>query len=275
MKRTKRSPVSIMGGKFYLADNIVKLIPPHKIYVEVYGGSGAVLFRKEPSPVEVYNDLNSDLVNFFRVLRNEKQFAEIYTLLSNTPYSLQEFNEAVEWKQQKDPVLRAYYWFLRMKMGFNGMGTVRDNSGWRRSKLVSRRGMSQNVSAWLSSIELLSYARERLLTVQVEHRPAIDILQDYDSEDTFAYIDPPYYPDTLTDQKGYYTHVMSNDEHEELLNVLLSLKSKVLLSGYNCLLYNTKLEKWNKIELDVPNLSQCVVDGGNKARRTEVLWKNY
>ncbi|MGE5605457.1 MAG: DNA adenine methylase, partial [Bacteroidota bacterium] len=145
MKRL-RSPIVWLGGKSYMVSKLVPLEPEHKIYVEVFGGGANYLLAHEPSKVEIYNDLDSGLINFFRVLRDPRKFGRLYHYAIHTPYSREEFKFCRDtWREPNDDVIRAYRWFVKNRMSFAGLGR-----SWGRTVTSSTRGMAEAPSSWLS-----------------------------------------------------------------------------------------------------------------------------
>jgi DNA adenine methylase len=241
-----RSPIWYFGGKGKMVKNLLPLIPPHKIYVEVFGGGASLLFAKKPSPVEVYNDIDSDLVNFFRVLRDPEKFEQFYRKAVLTPYSREEYCFCRETFQEcQDDIERAYRFFVTARMSFSG----RILHGWSFTVTDSSRGMAGAVSKWLSCLDGLPDIHERLMRVQIEHDDFRKIIPRYDTADTFFYLDPPYVPDTR--RSGEYAHEMTLDDHRELVEMLLAIKGKAMLSGYRHEVYEP-LERagWQRIDYE-------------------------
>jgi len=225
-------PIYYMGGKYYMLKYLLELIPPHFTYVEVFGGAAALLFAKQPSPVEVYNDIDSDLVNFFRVLRDPDKSKRLQELLLLTPYSREEYEFCK--KNYSDPncddVERARRFFVAIRQSFSGY------SGWSYSVKHSRQGMASTCSRWLNAIESLPEFHRRIIRVQIEHLDFRDCIRKYDHEDCFFYLDPPY---ILEKGNNYYRYTMTIDDHKEMVELLLSVKGKVMLSGYAHPVYET------------------------------------
>lgn len=268
-----RSPIQWFGGKSLLKNKLLPLVPEHKIYVEPFGGGASMLIAKEPSKVEVYNDLNSGLVNFFRILRDRSAFPEFQRLVSLTPYSREEWLHFRDtWEACEDLIERAYQWFVVARMSFSGEFA----KSWAYSKTASTRGMAQCVSGWLSAIELLPQICERLLRVIIENKNAFDLIETFDGRDTFFYLDPPYMLQTR--RGGGYKHELSDDEHGKLIEILIGLKGKVMLSGYASPLYE-ELEKigFERRDFDVHCLASChtVNSKGGSNLRVESIWTNY
>ena len=222
-----RSPIWWFGGKGMMVAKLLPLFPSHYTYVEPFGGGASMLMAKEPSPVEVYNDVDLGLVGFFRVLRNPEQFQEFYRLVSLTPYSREEFYHCRDtWEQTQDPIECAYRWFVVARMSFGG----KFGSSWGFVVTQSRRKMAGPASNWLSCIDQLPAISERLLRVQIEHNDFRKVLDTYDTPNTLFYCDPPYVHSERSSTRCKCE--MSNSDHQALIEKLLILQGKVLLSGY-------------------------------------------
>lgn len=275
-----RSPIWWFGGKGNLVKKLLQHILKHKIYVEVFGGGGSLLFAKEPSPVEVYNDIDKDLVNFFRVLRDPEKFKEFHRLVSLTPYSRAEYYYCRDtWQDCKDEVERVYRWYVVTRMSFGGDF----GGGWGYVVTKSCRGMSQAVSNWLSIIDLLPEIHQRIMRVQIECDDFRNIIPRYDTSDTFFYLDPPYMSETR--KSGGYKHEMTTGDHEELVDMILQVRGKVMLSGYANPIYK-KLEKagWRRVDYQTAchaagRTRQTGILGEEAATRmqprVESIWLNY
>lgn len=269
MDSIKRSPLVYYGGKYFLSKKILPLIPKHRIYVEVFGGSAALLFSKIPSEIEVYNDINSNVVNFFRVLRDPEKMAKLQFLLSLTPYSREEFyNSKDKLKICQDDIERAYYFFIVNRMSFSGY-----NQTWSYTITKSGRGMSEVISRYLSVIDLLPEFCNRLKRVQIDNDDFRKIIKKYDTENTFFYLDPPYLPETR--KGGEYQYEMTKQDHEDLLDLLLNIKGKAILSGYDNELYKQlEIAKWTKLSYQT-FLWASSVKNKKRDKRLECLWLNY
>jgi len=266
-----------------MTKKLIPLVPKHRIYVEVFGGGASLLLAKEPSLVEVYNDLDAGLVNLFRVLRDPALFAEFRRHVQLTPYSRGEFYRYRElWRAGQapaDPVENAVAFFVLARQNFGG----RFGNSWGVTVTQSSRGMASTVSAWLSAIDLLPEVAERFLRVQIECLDWRRLLPIYDTAETFFYLDPPYLPSTR--KGGQYTHELSESDHEDLVDALLALKGKALISGYANPLY-TKLEAagWRRRDFATvchaaPRTRASGLRGSGSltanAPRTETVWSNY
>jgi len=240
---------------------VSKILPflsaDHRIYVEPFGGGASVLFAKEPSALEVYNDLDLGLVNLFRVLRDLEKFTRFYHYASFTPYAREEWKSSKDWADYTDDVVRAYKWFVLTRQSFSGL-----RNSWSRVVSAGDRGITKTCSSWLSTLEMLPEIHYRLMRVQIENKDFRDILKDYDTAETLFYCDPPYVPETR--REGGYNHELSMDDHQELVEILLGLQGKVVLSGYNHKVYEP-LEKagWQRTDFE----TYCTATGRTKATR--------
>ena len=271
-----KAPFPWFGGKSQMTTHLLPLLPEHHLYVEPFGGGASLLFAKEPAPVEVYNDLDSGLVNFFRVIRDHERAVRLYWLISNTPYSREEFDHCrATWWKCEDSVDRAYRWFVVARMSFAGMFA----SAWGSTRYASARGMAARNSAWLSSHQLIAEAHQRLMRVQVEHADFRRILDRYDTPETLHYVDPPYVHATRTE--CYYEHELSDEDHAELVDRMTNLKGAAIVSGYDSDLYKPlKKAGWHRFEVDTfcRAAGSTVLTGGGdsrgqtRSRRTECVW---
>ena len=279
-----RSPIRWFGGKGMLVSKLLPYVPQHKYYCEVFGGSAALLFAKKPAKFEVYNDIDSGLVNFFRVLRDPEKFQEFYRKVCLTPYSREEYYFCRDtWESCEDDVERAYRWFVVARQSFGG----RFNQGWAYSLKESNKSMSREASRWLSVIDKLPEFHDRIMRVQVEHLDWYDCINRYNDWrwEGFYYLDPPYYPDER--RKKTYEHELTIEDHQKLVAWLLSeCKVKVMLSGHDNEVYQ-QLERngWRKICWDVAchvagrtRQTQMLGSGAThrkNQRRQECIWINY
>jgi DNA adenine methylase len=269
---SRRSPRRMIcfgwyGGKFSHLNWLLPLLPDAHHYCEPFGGSAAVLLNREPSPVETYNDVDGEVVNFFRVLRDQKD--ALVEAIGLTPFSREEFFLSLETPFDSVPPLeRARRFFVRARQVRTGLAQTASLGRWANCKDTSRAGMAGVVSRWLGSVETLPDIANRLLRVQIENRPALEVIQLYDTPRTLFYCDPPYPHESRGDAKAYGFE-MSNDEHCELARLLSSVKGKVAVSGYVCDLMDDFYKGWHRVEAPTKHCHSC------KQPRTEVLWTNY
>lgn len=256
------------GGKFSHLDWLLPLLPSCHHYCEPFGGSGAVLLNRAPSSVETYNDLDGEVVNFFRVLRENKD--RLTEAIGLTPFSREEFSIACNVDPEQNPLERARRFFVRARQVRTGLAQTASLGRWANCKNTSRAGMSGVISRWLGSIEDLPEIAERLLRVQIENRPALNVIRLYDSADTLFYCDPPYVHLTRGDNNSY-GYEMTDDEHRELAKVLDTVQGRVALSNYRCELMDElyPAPKWIKTVAPEKTIHST------KGKRVEALWTNY
>lgn len=264
----KLIPFGWYGGKFSHLAWLLPLLPKCHHYCEPFAGSGAVLLNRAPSPIETYNDLDGEVVNFFRVLRDEKD--KLVESIGLTPFSREEFALACKLDPKLPPLERARRFYVRARQVRTGLAQTASLGRWANCKNTSRAGMSGVISRWLGAIEDLPLIAERLLRVQIENRPAADVIRLYDSPDTLFYCDPPYVHDTRGDAKAY-GYEMTNQEHAELAQVLNKVRGMVAVSNYQCDLMDELYPppKWHKTR------SGARTNHATKGIRIEVLWTNY
>lgn len=253
------------GGKWLLAAWVIQHFPPHRVYVEPFGGAASVLLRKPRSYAEIYNDLDDDVVNLFRVLRDADKARQLVAALQVTPFARVEFEQS--YHQVDEPVERARRLVVRSFMGFGSNAhNYQNKSGFRAN---SNRSGTTPARDWANYPGVLPLAVERLSGVIIEHRDACDVMRAHDGAETLHYVDPPYVWETRTKAlpaSGYYAHEMDEDDHTRLLAALRDLAGMVVLSGYPSALYDDALTGWMRVE------RTALADGARK--RTEVLWIN-
>jgi DNA adenine methylase len=266
-------PFPWYGGKALMVSWIVPLLPAHQAYVEVFGGSGAVLFAKPPSPMEVYNDVDQGCVTFFRVLRDPDLFPEFLRRAALMPYSRVEYETArAHWQDGTDLVEQALRWYIVARLSFSGDW----GSSWGYDVTTGpHRRLAHHVSKWLSAVEGLPAFHARIQRCLIEGDDWAAILDRYDGPETLFYCDPPYVPDTRKPgSQDKYLHELTHADHEALVARLLTVQGMVILSGYDHAIYAPlTAQGWAQIRRDVPlraNNSRVSREG----RRTECLWRN-
>ncbi|MCX8521227.1 MAG: DNA adenine methylase [Rhodoferax sp.] len=261
----KRPAFRYHGAKFRLAKWVIENMPPHAKYVESYGGAAGVLLQKERVYAEVYNDLNGDVVNFFRVIQNADQRAKLVELCQLTPYARQEFELAYE--PSDEPVERARRLAIRAAMGFGSAGATKSTTGFR-INTDGTYGTAMN--NWARYPDCLAAIGQRMTGVLIENRPAIGIMQQHDTPDCLHFVDPPY-PHSTRCRKGgaAYAHEMSEADHVELLDCVKSLRGMVMLCSYPNDLYSDALADWKLVST---NARKSSVSGSVMA--TECMWLN-
>lgn len=268
LRRKKLIAFGWYGGKFSHLDWLLPLLPAAHHYCEPFAGSGAVLLNRTPSPVETYNDLDGEVVNFFRVLRHQKD--ALTEAIGLTPFSREEFGVACLLEPDLPALERARRFYVRARQVRTGLAQTASLGRWANCKGTSRAGMSGVVSRWLGGVEALPAIAERLLRVQIENRPAMDVIRLYDSANTLIYCDPPYLHETRGDTSAY-GHEMTDGQHRELAEVLNAASGKVAISGYQCDLMDRlyPAPKWVKTTGAERTIHST------KDKRSEALWTNY
>jgi DNA adenine methylase len=255
------------GGKFSHLDWLLPLLPKAHHYCEPYSGSAAVLVNREPSPVETYNDIDGDVVNLFRVLRDRHE--ELIRSIALTPFSREEFHLAVNGSTQGVSDLeRARRFYIRARQARTGLAQTATLGRWANCKNTSRAGMSGVVSRWLGGVNALQEIAHRLLRVQIENRPAIDIIRLYDDDKTLFYCDPPYMHETRGDTKAYGFE-MTSEQHWELAETLQQCKGMIAISGYRCDAMDKWYKGWRRFDAPAKSIHST------KQLRQECLWMNY
>lgn len=247
------------GSKWSLADWIINIFPDHHSYLEPFFGSGAVLFNKSRSHIETVNDLDGNVVNLFEWIRKnpERLAYEIYY----TPYARQVYDDAFSMVPE-DSLGKAVNFYIRLNMG-HGFRTNGEKVGWKND--VQGRERSYASQDWCNLPDKIIKAAERLRGVQIENRPAVELIKRFNYKNVLIYCDPPYMLETRHGKQ--YRYEMDTRAHEELLDILLKHKGYVVISGYDTGLYNSILKGWNKFEKE--SHTQVM------AKKKEVIWMNY
>ena len=257
------------GGKFSHLGWLLPLLPECHHYCEAFAGSGAVLLNRDPSPVETYNDIDGDVVNFFRVLRDCHQ--ELIRSIALTPFSREEYYRAIyDSPHEISDVERARRFYIKARQTRTGLAQTASLGRWANCKNTSRAGMSGVVSRWLGGVEALDEIAQRLIRVQIENRPAVDVIRLYDSPKTLFYCDPPYLHATRGDAKAYGFE-MDERQHREFAEAVTECKGMVAVSGYDHPLMEQLFPPghWFK------TLGPDKTIHSTKGTRQEVLWTNY
>ncbi|MCB0206289.1 MAG: DNA adenine methylase [Anaerolineae bacterium] len=263
----KRIVFGWYGGKFSHLEWLLPLLPDCHHYCEPFAGSGAVLLNRRPAPVETYNDIDGDVVNFFRVLRDRTE--ELEKAIALTPFSREEFYFAIHGDTQGiSDVERARRFYIRARQARTGLAQTATLGRWANCKDTSRAGMSGVVSRWLGGVAGLDEIAARLLRVQIENRPAVNVIRLYDGPRTLFYCDPPYLHSTRGDAKAYGFE-MSEEEHRELATVLNQCQGMAAISGYRCDLLDDLYQGWRRFDAPKKKIHSV------KQTRQESLWMNY
>lgn len=248
------------GGKFRLAKWIISHFPQHEFYVEPYCGAASVLMQKPRTRGEIINDLDGDVVNVFRVLRDPDTAKELERLTRLTPFAYEEYKFA--YATCDDPIERARRTIFRSFASIGSDGVSRKASGFRGLKNNETSvTAAQEWSRWPDAIPTFV---NRLRNVLIEHRPALHLLKLYDRVETLFYIDPPYVMSSRSTQSVRYFNEMTDQDHIDLANVLHQVKGMVVLSGYQSALYDQLYSDWRMIKR--------TTTAQNGKGRVECLW---
>jgi len=285
------NPLKYPGGKSYLTDWIIKLMPPRcknpnrpaeddpgwLAYVEPYFGGGQVLFAQDPEGIsEVICDKNEEVVNLWRVLKYEDTFERFARMIEAVPFSGVDWEEAKRIVESEDSILydsvpRAVFFFTYVRQSFSGCMTTFTPI----TRMRTRRGMNAEASAWWSSIDGLEQVRNRLGRVTIlPAQKATDVMRSQDGPRTLFYLDPPYLHSTREAGNMYKRFEMSDDDHRVLVSVCNEMKGKIMLSGYWSSLYDTFLTapKWTCHKCEIDNKAS---KAKKKDAETECLWCNF
>jgi DNA adenine methylase len=273
------------GGKGRLADWIVGVMPAHRVYLEPFAGSAAVLLAKPRCTHEVLNDVDGHVVNFYRVLRDHPE--ELERACRLTPYARAEYAAASLTEHDLDDegsddglkeglgeVERARRWWVRVSQSFAHTGS--QATGWSTSIM---RG-SNNAATVTNRLDRMHAVARRLATVTIENRHALDLIGDTGSPDSVVYADPPYLSSTRSAMTrrpgGDYRHEFATTaDHQALAKVLHETPATVLLSGYHSPLYEELYAGWDRIERRVlRRTSNGRATTAHQVHVTEVLWSN-
>jgi len=276
-----KQPLQYFGGKFFLADWIISLMPRHLTYIEPYAGGLAVLMRKDPmdkrhqwgwkaqekGKSEIVNDIHGGLTNFWKVLQDETAFAKFVRRVEGTPFCRQiwQESEALMMPTCELDVVAAAAFFIRCRQ--SRAANFRNFQPSRSGRCADY--INERISAWLTAIDSLPEVHNRLQKVLILNENAVHVIRREDDWKTLFYLDPPYL-DTTRYSTKVYKFEMSREDHEELLDVICECDASVMLSGYNNGLYYRKLRGWNRYD-------KATISGSSQyqAKRTESLWCNF
>ena len=251
-----------------MTNDLLAEMPEHETYVEAFGGAGQLLFAKpsQSSLVEVYNDINSDLVALFDLFQDKPAFIEFHKKLKDSLYSREKFYEyRVTWNQQEDHIERIRQWYIVMNQNF-GMHIGQRTPSWGYGK-----NKKSSAKLFKKRVDLLPLMKDRWRDVHIENLDWREILEKYDGKNTLFYLDPPYVIESRVDTR--YDHEMTDQDHKELIEKIQELEGKVMLSGYEHPIYEEL--KWKKKSFNVPCHSASSASTGTRPTRKEILWKNY
>jgi DNA adenine methylase len=262
------SPIKYFGGKGTMFNNIIDYFPKretYNTYIEPFGGSYSIGLKMDPSEIEIYNDLEKNVYSLYKVLSNPEMFRVFKENCDLVLYSediRSDFIQELK-KDNLSMVLRAFYFFYVNRTSHNGVGGFSKNT-------YIRRGMSKSISDFLSSIDRLDILHNRLSRVIVTNMDGIELIRKYNAPNIFIYCDPPYEQSTRTSTR--YKVDMDRNGHIDFLNAVMESKSKILISGYDCELYDRLSENgFTKVSFEVKT-----IDGNFKPKtKTEYLYYNY
>lgn len=257
-----KAVIKYPGAKWSLANWVISHFPQHHSYLEPFFGSGAVLFTKPRSNIETVNDLDSDIVNLFRWIREEPE--QLAHSIYWTPYAREIYDMAFEAQYiETDPLRRAADFCARMMQG-HGFRTTGEKVGWKND--VQGRERAYAARAWADMPDIILQAAERLRGVQIEHCPAVELIQRFNFPNVLIYCDPPYLRSTRH-MKRQYRHEMTDDDHIKLLDALKAHQGPALISGYASDMYDRELAGWHREVTTTTDQTSQV--------RQEVLWMNF
>lgn len=260
-----RSILKYPGSKWNIAEKLVELVPEHYSYLEPYAGSLALLFNKQPSAIETINDLDSDVVNLFRCIQKDSE--RLARLVMTTPFSHEIYDKQYEGNSETryaSSFQRAAGFLVRCWQGY-GYRTNGYKVGWRRD--VQGRERAYALWSWYRLPEWILDITERLRMVQIENRPALEVIQGFCYDNVFMYLDPPYVIGTRAGRQKQYAYEMTDADHEELLKLIVQSPAKIMISGYESEMYNDYLQGWEKRQFK--NYAE------HGSPRTETVWMNY
>jgi len=269
MSRNLMAPVKFFGGKNLCFNEILKYFPnsdEYNTYVEPFSGSFALGLKVDPiPPIQMYNDLDQNVYSLYKVLSVPifyKEFKDKCDLVLYSEELRSEFKENLK-RDDLSIVERAFYFFYVNRTSHNGVGGFSKNT-------YIRRGMSKSISDFLSSIDRLPELHDRLSRVIVTNMDGIEMIRKYNTPNVFHYADPPYEQSTRTSTR--YKVDMDRDGHIDFLNAVMESKAKILISGYDCELYDRLSENgFKKVSFEVKT-----IDGNFKPKtKTEYLYYNY
>jgi len=270
------------GGKWRIAPWVISHLPPHRRYVEAFGGAGSVLLRKPRAEGEVYNDLDGEVVNVFRVLRDPVQAERLTSLLRLTPFAREELSRAFSDAPSDDPVERARRTIIKSHLGMGTDAITRASrpgvsSRGRRAQarycpwpapagFRASDGDGVYAPSWAQFPDLIAAFTARLAGVVIEHRDALEVIQIHDTPETLHYCDPPYVLSTRADDRPDYRHELTDADHRALAEVLHQVQGMVVISGYPSDLYADLYGGWWCV--------RRLTYDARKNQKTEMLWMN-
>ena len=261
-----KSPISRFDGKYYLTSWLSEMIPSHVLYCEPFCGAGHLLFSKEPSQVEIINDIDSHLIGFFELLKDDTKRSKLIQTLDNMLYSRRLWQDIrSRWKQgniPQDEIEWASWWYYLNRTTFSG--------DQKRGSFAIPSTTGRNpVQSFRNAIDSLNTIAERLRGVTIECLDYSDCIQRYDSETTLFYCDPPY-----LNTEHYYGDSFTQDDHRTLFELLHGIKGHAMVTHYENELYNERYKGWQRYEFQSFKGSYKS-EGEEKPKTNEVLYTNY
>lgn len=247
------------GSKWRIAEWVIKHMPEHHSYVEPFFGSGAVLFNKQPARIETANDLDSNVTNLFEVIRNNAD--KLAQVVYDTPFSRELYDTAYT-IEPHTALEKARLFLLKCWQGY-GFRSNGYKVGWKRD--ICGREAAYAVKNWNRLPGWILDVQDRLKEVQIENRPALEVIDSFNKKGVLIYCDPPYVLGTRTGKQ--YKHEMNDQDHKNLLDALLDHKGFAMISGYDNKIYNEKLQGWSKYAI--------ATTAERGLPRTEYLWCNW
>ena len=258
------SPITYYGAKSSLSDWIISHFPEHHTFVDVFGGSGIILLRKEPSPIEIYNDIDKMLTDLFSVLRYQKHTEFLKELCDHTLYSRSEFLNAKLLSPDNNALENARRSMVRFNMSYSGNGRF-----FSTTVCDTILGIPSSVRRWNRRKESLPAAHERLKNIIVENEDFRQLIPRYDTPNTLFYLDPPYHM-SARDGKNRYIYEFKMKDHEDMINILHNIKGTAVVSGYACKAYE-RLENSGFTRYD----KEAIIRASSvRTRRIESIWIN-
>lgn len=256
-----RQVLKYPGSKWRLARKLVTMMPEHHTYCEPYAGSLALLFTKNPSPIEIVNDLDSNVVNLFRCIQQDSE--QLARIVMTTPYSREVYESQYDNLDDCENPYEKAARFLVMCWQGHGFRTAGGKVGWKND--VQGRERAYALWNWYRLPEWIVDVTERLRMVQIENRPALEVIKRFDYPNVYMYLDPPYLLGTRT--RKQYRHEMTDTDHEELLQIIMKCRARITISGYASEMYDDYLQSWTRMEF--PGRAE------HAGVRTEVIWMNF
>ena len=265
LMKVSKPAIRYHGSKFRLANWILNYFPQHKIYVEPFGGAAGILLQKKRSYSEVYNDLDGDIVNFFKVIRDKDSRKKLIEAIQLTPFARAEFEEA--WSKTDDAIERARRTCIRANMGFGSGGATIGSTGFR---IDCNRDYGTAIHLWEEYPIAVESAGRRFQGVLIENRPADQVIENHDSIDTLFFLDPPYLLETRNAKSGgVYRYEMSNHDHLDFLARARKIKGMAIICGYEHHSYHENLPGW-----EFQTTPSRISSGRGTAIKNECIWIN-